>query len=161
MSDPKRFRRFASLIHETFPDTSMRIADVAGGKGHLQAALRQLGYESVVSFDKRRGYSKRQRQKFYRYQWFDCRKMAGEFDLVVGMHPDSGTDHIIEYGRINRVPFVVCPCCAIPSASTFWGSLSAYKDWLEHLEKLAKAAANEVIIKDLGIAGRSVVLIGR
>lgn len=82
MGDSSRFRRFANLIHATFPNLSLRIADVAGGKGHLQAALRQLGYANVVSFDKRRGYAKRHRQKFYRYQHFDCRKLAGEFDLV-------------------------------------------------------------------------------
>jgi len=163
MGDKRRFNVFADLITEKFPSyQDARIADVAGGKGYLQMALRQRGYTNIMSFDKRKKYSNRSTKRLgmYRWGWFDCRKHSREFDLVVGMHPDGGTDHIIEYGRINNTPFAVCPCCAIPSAAQYWGSHSNYREWMEHLEKLARNAAETMEVIHLPINGRSIVIIG-
>ena len=158
MGDRKRFSRFAELISQTCPDHSVRIADVAGGKGHLQAALRGHGYDDIVTFDKRPKMAKRHRQKFYRYEWFSFNKHRKGFGLVVAMHPDEGTDHSILYAVKNRVPFLVCPCCILPSATSFWGRKS-FGGWVSHLEGLA-LESHEVRREMLPIAGRNLVLVG-
>jgi len=136
----------------------VRIADVAGGKGHLQAALRSHGYADIVTFDKRPKMAKRHRQKFYRYEWFSFAKHRKEFGLVVAMHPDEGTDHSILYAVNNRVPFLVCPCCITPSATAFWDRKN-FATWVAHLERLA-LATHELRRETLAIAGRSLVLVG-
>lgn len=158
MGDKRRFREFAALIAARFPDRSARVADVAGGKGHLQAALRELGYTSIVSFDKRPGMAKPHRRSFYRYQWFSFNRNAGEFDLVAAMHPDEGTDHAVLYAVKNRVPFVVCPCCVRPSATCFWDQKS-FLGWVRHLTALA-SETHCVQEAMLPIQGRSLVLVG-
>lgn len=158
MGDARRFDLFARLIHESFPDKSIRIADVAGGKGYLQAALRQNGYRSVISFDRRKRNAAPHRQHFMRYQWFNC-DSPESFDLVVGMHPDEGTDHIIKYAGKNGVPFAVCPCCVRPSATAFWGKAS-YPKWIDHL--LCVASEKSVtFLETLKMNGRNDVIIGR
>ena len=159
MGDPARFREFAKVIAREFPTRSQRIADVAGGKGMLQAALRCSGYGNIVTFDKRRHMAKRHRQKFYRYEWFAYNTHRKEFGLVVGMHPDQGTDHAILYAVNNCVPFAVCPCCIIPSASTLWEPRNS-EGWLRHLTALA-SETHEVTIERMPINGKNVVMIGR
>ncbi len=159
MGDPNRFREFGKLIHERFPDRSQRIADVAGGKGLLQAALRGLGYSSIVSFDKRKGMAKPHRQKFYRYAWFSFNRDEGEFDLVTAMHPDEGTDHAVLYAVKNKVPFVVCPCCILPSATSFWDR-KKFPAWVEHLKLLAMET-HDVSEERMPVHGRNLVLIGK
>ena len=42
MGDPRRFSLFADVIAANFP-SNLPVADVAGGKGYLQVALRQRG----------------------------------------------------------------------------------------------------------------------
>ncbi|MDI3467824.1 MAG: hypothetical protein OJF50_006645 [Nitrospira sp.] len=46
MGDPRRFHAFAEVIVKHL-HPSMAIADVAGGKGYLQAALRERGFRSM------------------------------------------------------------------------------------------------------------------
>ena len=156
MGDRKRFSHFAELIDRECPDRSVRIADVAGGKGQLQAALRCRGYTDIVSFDKRKKMARP--RKIYRYEWFSFNHHQGEFDLVVAMHPDQGTDHSILYAVKNRVPFLVCPCCILPSATSFWDRRK-FPAWVEHLEGLA-AKTHQLRREVLPIVGRNLVLVG-
>ena len=152
MGDVLRFKAFADRISKNFPNRSLRIADVAGGKGFLQMELRSLGYSNIVSWDKRKKFAN-PAKLFYKYGYFDYRSAPADYDLVVGMHPDQGTDHIIGYSNLHRIPFVVCPCCITPSAFPFHGG-----DWITHLTKLAKA---DTIRLNLKIQGKSEVLIGK
>ncbi len=157
MGDKRRFAEFAMLINQHHPDTAIRIADVAGGKGYLQMALRGYGYSKIMTYDKRPKLAKPHRSDFYQYRWFSY-NLGKEFDLVVAMHPDQGTDHSILYAAKNRVPFMVCPCCILPSASCFWDRHN-FQGWVNHLEKLA-SETHDVARIELPISGRNLVLVG-
>lgn len=154
MGDPNRFRAFADLIVSTYPDRSLRIADVASGKGLLRAELFQRGYRRVESWDVRKRNATG--RPGYVYGLFDYRT-APAYDLVLGMHPDGGTDQVVKYGCTRRVPFAVCPCCVIPTATEFAGD---YDGWMGHLAKTATEGGLRVSGTDLGIQGRSRVLVG-
>jgi hypothetical protein len=146
----------AELIAANFPGyRDARIADVAGGKGHLQAALRQRGFRQIVSFDKRKSYAGG--RAIYRYVWFDWRTKE-PFDLIVGMHPDEGTDHIVLYGREHAVPWCVCPCCVRPSGAAYGAGANDYWRWLGHLRQLG-GGPRSVHTTSLPMLGRAVVLL--
>jgi hypothetical protein len=157
MGDKRRFAEFANLVASTIPDRGVAIADVACGKGYLQMWLRKLGFSDIVSFDKRKGKTAGPR-RCYQHRWFSYNQHKGEFGLVVAMHPDQGTDHSILYAAKNKVPFLVCPCCILPSASSFWDR-SDFQGWVNHLEKLA-LDTHDVARVELSISGRNLVLVG-
>lgn len=155
MGDARRFDLFAKMVATQFPCYLERnIADVAGGKGYLQAALRQIGFRHVKSWDKRRG--KAHRQAFYRYGHFHW-KLAPDYDLVVAMHPDEATDHVVMYSASRHIPAIICPCCIKPDASTFWNG--TYREWCQHLDKLASGMRTQWLT--LPMQGRNDVLIMR
>ena len=158
MGDPARFRHFARLIAELYPDRSARIADVASGKGQLQAALRQIGYVNVTSWDNRKRNATGRRG--YRFGRFYHQSVSEKYDLVIAMHPDEGTDESIAYAARVRVPFVVCPCCVLPSATTFGGRQGSFTDWKRHLIGFAKSRRMIVNHSRLEFRGRNEVLHG-
>lgn len=155
MGDPARFRLFARTVQRHFPAPGAIIADVASGRGALQSELRQLGYTRVTSWDRRRRNAGG--RPCYRYGLFDWRE-ATDYDLVLGMHPDEATDQIVRYAGERRVPFVVCPCCVLPSASSYAGK--DYEGWFWHLHALAKADGMRVAVDNLPMRGRNRLLIG-
>jgi SAM-dependent methyltransferase len=159
MGDRSRFRLFAQLIAERFPDRKARIADVACGKGQLHSELHLLGYRNVVSWDKRKRNLRRLSVGF-RYEWFDYRNAPRGYDLVVGMHPDEGTDHIILYAAKHKVPFLVCPCCVLPSAAEYGGQRACYTDWMRHLVGLARSRRMTTDTVSLPMDGRKQVIVG-
>jgi hypothetical protein len=140
-----------------FPERDARIADVASGKGQLQAELRLSGYGTIESWDKRPRNAKTRHG--YRYGYFDYRNAPRGYDLVIGMHPDEGTDHIIQYACKHRTPFIVCPCCVKPSASQFQDI--GYEGWMRHLIGLAETGRMAVEVISLPMLGRKEVIIGR
>lgn len=157
MGDRRRFDLFGALCARNLsPD--MRIADVAAGKGLLRANLYQRGFRNVTCWDKRKRNARP--RSGYRYGYFDF-KSAPDYDAVIAMHPDDGTDHAIMYGIKRRVPVIVCPCCVRPSAATYWGAHGCYEDWMTHLVKLAERGRMDVIETALEMTGRSRVLILR
>jgi hypothetical protein len=161
MGDKRRFKEFALLIAKLYPDKSLTIADVAGGKGQLQMELRCLGYRNVVTFDKRNKKTvvrKARRKMQYKQKWFDSR-IATSYDLIIGMHPDEATDHIIIEASKRRVPFLVCPCCIEPSAVTY-RDRRTYKAWYGHLKSLAHRLKYRTNDKYLNIRGKNKVLVG-
>lgn len=155
MGDSRRFHLFAQVIERHIPKDA-NIVDVAGGKGSLQAALRQLGYTHVTSWDKRPKTAKS--RKGYRYGYFHYERAPREYTAVVAMHPDEGTDHAIMYAVKRRVPAVICPCCVRPSAVVYSEDHN-YNSWLKHLIGLAQKGGMEVITTALKMAGRRDVLI--
>lgn len=161
MGDSRRFRLFADLIHHHFsPD--MKIADIASGKGKLQGALHQLGYEKVISWDKRqRNASGREN---YHYGYLDWETSPGGYDAIVAMHPDQATDHCIFYAAKHRIPAIVCPCCVRPSATyysgpNYSGPRAKYFSWIHHLVKIAKTNGMSVVEISLKMDGANRVLI--
>ena len=132
MGDTSRFRLMADVIVERIlPSTT--IADVASGKGQLQAQLFLRGFKNIVFWDTR-GRNAGPRRN-YHHGLFDYRSAPRGYQTVIGMHPDAGTDHIVCYVTKHRVPFIVCPCCVLPSASKF--EAIGYSGWVDHLAKLA------------------------
>lgn len=157
MGDRRRFDLFGGLVARNLRP-EMSIADVAAGKGALRANLYQRGFWNVTSWDKRK---RRARGKAgYRYGYFDHRS-APAYDAVVAMHPDGGTDEAIVYAGERRVPAIVCPCCVVPSAATYWGSHGSYEQWMRHLISLAERHRLDVAETVLPMMGRNRVLILR
>lgn len=155
MGDKSRFRLMADLISEKMP-SSLRLADVAGGNGNLQTELLERGFTNVVSWDKRAN-SKGPRRN-HRFALFDYRSAPRDYDCVVGMHPDAATDHIVSYAVKHRKPFLVCPCCVLPSATRL--QAIGYTGWIDHLANLATQGGMQVDTVTLGIKGRNLVLVG-
>ena len=158
MGDSHRFHLFADLVAERFPDRRLAIADVAAGKGKLKGELYRRGYGRVTAWDRRHKLAKRRPGQVY--QLFDYRNAPRDYRLVIGMHPDEATDHIILYAIKHRVPFVVCPCCALPSASAYVGGKGDFNPWLRHLIEVARAGRMKVETLELPMAGRNTALIG-
>jgi hypothetical protein len=155
MGDPRRFTVFAEDIAQRWPDRSLRIADVAGGHGHLNAALHQLGYRSTITFDKRKGRGGR---PHYQYRFFDL-NVAPVFDLVVAMHPDAATDVSMAWAIQHEVPFAVVPCCIRPTVWTLWGP-HRYPQWCDHLRARAEGEGYAVDESVLPIRGANRMLVG-
>jgi len=155
MGDSRRFHLFAQCIKSNFPNASS-IADVAGGKGYLNLALKNLGYKRVVTFDTRGKF--RVNGIEYHTKLFDS-TVPNEYDLLVGMHPDEATDHIIVEAGKRRIPFLIVPCCVKPSAITFWGN-HVRRHWFAHLVKLAESFNMQVNKTTLRMNGRNEVFIG-
>ncbi len=159
MGDSRRFDLFAKLIFANFPpDKFPKVADIAGGKGYLQIALRRFGY-NVTTFDKRKGKRNRPKRFQYQYRYFSD-NIRDTFDLLVCMHPDEATDVIIVEATKQRIPFIVCPCCIKPNAVAWFG-IYKYHNWLEHLESLATEFGYMVTRTVLRMNGKSICLIGR
>ena len=99
MGDPKRFDKFSTLIAERM-NKDLKIADVAGGKGFLRIALAEKGIKDVETWDKRQVY-RSGKQRFSYFNW----ETEPQYDCIVAMHPDEGTDHSILYSAKHGVSF--------------------------------------------------------
>lgn len=141
MGDRRRHSVFADFIARRWPDRSIRIADVAGGKGELQTKLWLRGYENVVTIDKRQ--DRWTERNHYRYGLFTVGD-APEFDLLVGMHPDAASDVILAAALEHRLPAAIVPCCPRPGVWEFSGHHSA---WIDHLIERSGAWRTELPIK--------------
>jgi len=154
MGDSHRFDLFARMVATNFPKKDARIVDVAGGKGYLKEALRDLGYTNVLTMDKNRKAAKKQKHLAYKYGYFNCNTQE-HFDCVVAMHPDEATDHAVLYATKHRVPAFVCPCCIKPDAAAFFERYN-FPNWVNHLKRLARGMdVQELYLK---MAGKNLVL---
>lgn len=156
MGDSRRFDLFAKLISKNISKTS-KVADVSGGQGYLQVALRENGFSNIITYDKRKNHVNKKDQR--KYQYFDYRT-EDKFDAIVAMHPDEGTDHALMYAIVNKVPAIICPCCIKPHAVPFWDKHN-FTNWKKHLQKLAEKYGAEVIWTRLKMAGKNEVMIIR
>lgn len=153
MGDSKRFRVVADFIIRNFKPC--RVADIAGGKGHIQQYLRPAGF-TVVTFDKRKGRKDRVKME-YKYGYFDS-NTPGDFGLLLGIHPDEATDVIIAEASRRGIPFVIVPCCVKPTMTHYIGD---YHGWLQHLTKFAQQRGFCVSKQELKMQGCNIALIGR
>ena len=80
--------------------------------------------------------------------------------LVVGLHPDQATEHIVDYCLANDTPFAVVPCCVYRKqfpGRRHPGSgrpVSDYADLVEYL--LSKSPAVRAV--ELDFEGKNVLL---
>lgn len=160
MGDRRRFSLFAELLARNFPHArDLPVADVAAGKGHLRAAMREHGFRRVICWDRRGKMAAGRASR--RYQLFDYRTAPSDYAVAVGMHPDEASDHIVLWAVTHGRPFALCPCCVKPSASVYWGSRSSQGAWIAHLAGLARDRGFAVAETSLPMHGRNVVLLGR
>ena len=155
MGDPRRFDLFSDFVAKKFC-CDVPVVEVASGNGKLHGALRRRGFSDLVGFDKR--HRNAGPRRIFRYGHFNCHNAERGYGLVVGMHPDQGTDHIIGYAGKHRVPFAVCPCCVLPSAFPYQGY--RYEHWIDHLVKLAEGFKMRVEVSNLPMTGRNIVIAG-
>jgi len=154
MGDLKRFDLFSKLISDYIPKDN-RIADISGGKGYLQLAMRQIGFNNITTYDKQ--YKKKNPKLIYRYQFFNY-KTTDTFETIVAMHPDEGTDHALMYALIHYIPAILCPCCVKPSALLFNESYK-FNNWCNHLTRIADKYNRKTEWITLKMNGRNKVLI--
>lgn len=159
MGDSRRFNLFADIVADHV-NSEAKVADIAGGKGYLQIALRERGFKKVETWDKRTRNNKTQIRKSVidqRYSYFN-QNCEHKYDAIVAMHPDEGTDHSILFAAKHRIQAIICPCCVKPSAVAYWES-HKYDLWKDHLINLGRRNNMEVIEKKLKMNGRNDVLI--
>lgn len=159
MGDPRRFDLFARFIAARVPDRSVRIADVAAGKGALSFALREHGFRHIVPFEpapRRGGQVQRLGMQVRDF----TPELARGFDLLVGMHPDGATDCILEGAAREGIGAIISPCCVRPNAWTYWGSKVSHVQWHEHL--LSRSATRGLRLHEtrLPMTGASTVFYG-
>ncbi len=157
MGDPRRFNALADLAVVTFPEhRGNAVADVAGGKGGLKAALYLRGWHNVTTIDKRHRLAKsRSGQRYARF----TPSFHERFSLVLSMHPDEATDNAVLYAARWRVPFIVVPCCVKPDAAPYAGRPGDKSDWIRHVARLADRT-HVVETRVLPISGDAVALVG-
>lgn len=162
MGDRRRFDLFAQFIARQVPDRAARIADVAAGKGSLSFALRRLGYQNVVPFEPKPRKGGHVRRLGMRVGLFNA-ALEAPFDVVVGMHPDDGTDHVLDAAVRSRGTLaIVVPCCVRPSAWPWPEAFGAsHWAWLGHLVKESKRRGLRLGGTSLPMTGRNTVLYGR
>lgn len=119
-----------------------RVLDVAGGKGHLSAALSELGVPCTL-IDPFAGSGRhalaqvddsgsdlcspcgdeqpvppyhilRQRLKDAVDAAPELVKGSGRCSAIVGLHPDEATEEIVDTALALQLPFAVVPCCVVP-----------------------------------------------
>lgn len=186
MGDPQRFDALASFIEARVSDKSVKIADVAAGKGQLSLALKRRGYKHITAFEP----CPRQKLKGA-IQLKTCQFTNGDcFDIIIGMHPDQATDVILDEAcksstrrpDAKRSAVILVPCCALPNRWKFTvlehrklcfsGKKTMpnvppnrqddnYYRWLNHLVLESKSRGLMLKRAELPISGRNIVLYGR
>lgn len=157
MGDRRRFDIFAKAIAKRYP-LWFRIADVAGGKGYLQLALKEQGFKDVTTFEPK---VRKQRMRKGKFCWREFNNnIENEFDLLVGLHPDEATDVIIIEAAKKRIPFAIVPCCVKPTYIV-WLKNVKFSTWIKHLQVLAEKNGFETELFKLKMNGKNVAIFGR
>lgn len=151
VGDSRRALVFADWVLRQFP-RAKRVADIAGGSGELATWLTRCGYE-VTTFDLRP--TRKLPCRAVRCDVSDLHFKPGQFDLVVGMHPDGATWHVIRLASEAGVPFAVVPCCAIPPPGMKW-----YGRWPQWLATQAGQFGFETWTTELHMGGEHTVIKG-
>lgn len=86
--------------------------------------------------------------------------LARKCSVIVGLHPDQATDHIIDVGLALQIPWAVVPCCVFPSlfrgrATRSGTPVRSYDDLCEYI--LAKDPNGRIQQSTLPFRGRNKV----
>lgn len=146
-----------------------RVADIAGGKGLLAYLLQESGWQATVIdphyqplTDKYKDINTGQRVKLgaaTSVPHFDqpfTRKMAANFDLLVGMHAHGCNVEIIEAAGQFGCAFVLFPCCVIGEPFV----PPPGEHWLESLAMYALRQGHRVAPFRLNFKGQNIGLFG-
>ena len=162
MGDSARGEVLAEWLRRRFPpDRFRRVADLAGGKyAPVSKELVRLGYH-VKLFDVRRGTKGSKRYIRVRKDVEAMKVRPGDFNLVVGMHPDECTWHVIRLAREANVPFAVVPCCIKFPYGKVAPEGFGFPQWLGWLRQEAARMGFETEQFMLPIKGKNVLLVGK
>jgi hypothetical protein len=163
MGARNRFSVFAEFILKEFPE-ARSIADVGGGRGLLSAELLIAGCIPTVVDPRPVGKLPHKVRRKFRKLALRCGRLPGlarcriraealmpwDYDLIVGLHPDSATEPVVRLAVAARKPFAVVPCCVMPLD----GRGRSFKEWVEYLRSLAPGCH----LAKLGMTGANIVL---
>jgi len=157
MGDNRRGKLFAEFIHDNFKSVN-RIADIADG--NLITAHNLLDYypnSEIIVFDpKIRARKNSNNIHCFKKCFYSTEKL--KCDLIIGMHPDEGTGEIIDFAILNRLPFIICPCCLKGKYSQ---RVNGKHGWIKLLKTIAVNRNYSVTEKQLNMSGDNIVLMGR
>jgi hypothetical protein len=163
--DGRRFRVFAEFIHKTYPQVH-RVADVAGGHGGVSFHLYRFGYAATI-IDERDVHLPGRLKRVLRKESVKQGRIVeiprlvkrvqdvdlGSYDLIVALHPDEATEHVVRAGIEHGKDFAVVPCCVFPLD----GVRRSREEWREYLISLSP----DIKTAQLPIDGANVVLYRR
>lgn len=139
MGDSRRFFVLREMIEKQFP-RAKKIANIACG------ANIQPGWDN---FDLR--INKAHHSSIMRFS-------GGQYDLVIGLHPDSATWDTIRLAKESVCPFVVIPCCHIPSRGGPSPSRNCvWENWLETQAVQMGFVTRRYLMR---FAGKNVAIVG-
>lgn len=163
----KKFR--FQLLHRWLVERfePCRAADIGGGKGLLAYLLQESGWETAVIDptpqslpDKFKNISSGQRivtpanaRIRHINREFDG-AMAGEFDLLIGMHAHGCNAKIIDAAAEYGCGFVLFPCCVIDEP--FYPPIGA--TWLESVADYAVRQGHDIFPFRLNFKGQNIGL---
>ena len=162
VNDRMRFRVFAEFIRETYP-RGAKVADVAGSRGSLSWHLRELGFHPTI-VDVRDSRHPRWVHRALRKDSRDLGRLVriprivakvqnmdlSGFDLIVGLHPDEATEHIVRAALACGKDFAVVPCCVFPLD----GLKRSKEGWRAYLASLSP----DIRTAEIPIDGSNIVL---
>ena len=185
-SKSERHYIFASWLVDTYGlallSSGTGVLDVAGGNGKLSAALLGLGVRAVILLDPKPRLSPADSPEKHGHRlkvvtealYHDGSHLTSRKDtvaeairhcsIVVGMHPDSATEPIIDLSQRLGIPFALLPCCVMPSLfphrrqkSNSEMPVRSYRTFCQYL--LDKAPEGETYQQDhLPFVGRNMVI---
>lgn len=157
MADNQRNKVFATFLKKQFINHPTSILDVACGDGRLTKILSEtFPFASVIGIDPKPRGNKR-RIKFLRGE-FPERVKVGEYDLIVGMHPDEATWTIVQESCRYRITFAVVPCCLLCVPPSFPGGNMYH--WVQYIADYAKDHKMRVTSTILKMRGANQVIMG-
>ncbi len=160
MGDPRRFEIFSKNIYYKYPPEKYpTVLVIADGNLELSKCLYQYGYSVTVFEPKPRLQNVSQlflKKVTLIRKWFTKEEKIKSSSLIVGMHPDEATVEIIQYAKINNIPFAVVPCCILGD-KRFTINCHRYSDWIDRLMRIIQGTEREV----LGINGKSTMIFKR
>ena len=136
MRDSNRSVIFGKWIKRNFPKAN-KIAEIASGGNPVEVESSKF---TLPKHDVRMLHFK-----------------PGEYDLVIGMHPDGATIEIIRLAEEANADFAMVPCCIIPTQK----GIDGFNGWIKHLKYLSSQRGFKVQEYLLRMKGKNIVLVGR
>lgn len=160
-----RHVKFLDWILGTFSESSLKLGDgvldVGGGKGDVCRALSARGIRCTLVDPREKHPADEPFER--RVQMFDHETFeARPYSLVIGMHADQGTEHVVRYALKHNLSFAVVPCCVFPrefpNREFRGGGVNGYRTFFKYLRSLCTAAAGGASVARLDFKGRNTIL---
>ncbi len=153
MGDERRFIVFAEWIEKQFSlYRHKNVADIAGGQGTLSIWLKRIGYNTTL-YELRKKTNKK--VKKIKQDVSTLHFEPYQYNLIVGLHPDKATWHIIRLAKESKCPFAIVPCCVEPPKGK-----KPYKNWMKWLNYEAHSMGFNTYVTQLNFRGKNEVLKG-